>query len=99
MKTETTLRKVQSRQGSLVVTIPRRMAQALGIKKNQYVSFVIDGDRLVIVPVGGMAASGDGQVDAGPDTGSASEVEPQRAESGRTGSRPSRAGRLEKLQM
>ncbi len=56
----------------------------------------VDGDRLVIGPVGGRAASGDGQADAGPDTGGAGEVEPQRAESGSTGSRP---GRLEKLQM
>ncbi len=75
------------------------MAQALGIKKNQYVSFTVDGNRLVIEPVGCMAASGDGQADAGPDTGSAGEAEPQRAESGRAGFRPGRASRLEKLQM
>ncbi len=96
METETTLRKIQSRQGSLVVTIPRRMAQALKIKKNQYVSFTVDGDRLVIEPVDGRTASGDGQADAGPDTGITSEAGPQRAESGSTGSR---SGRLEKLQM
>ncbi len=75
------------------------MAQALGTRKNQYVSFVMDGDRLVIGPVDGRTASGDRQAEGGPDARRTGEAEPQRAESKSAGSRPNRAGRLEKLQM
>ena len=53
METLEIIRKIQHRQGSFVITIPKKMVNMLDIKPNQYAKIVVMGNKLVIstVPV------------------------------------------------
>ena len=43
-------RKIQFRQGSYVVTIPHKIVKMVGIKNNQYVTFAVSNDTVILKP-------------------------------------------------
>ena len=48
METLEIIRKIQYRQGSFVVTIPKKMAVILGITQNQYVQITVEDNKIII---------------------------------------------------
>ena len=51
MEAPETVRKVRYRQGSLVVTIPKKMAAQLGLGRSRYVRIGVAGGRIIVSPV------------------------------------------------
>ncbi len=51
MESSRIIRKIQFRQGSYTVTIPRQIVRTLGIKRDQYVEFVISNNCLTVNPI------------------------------------------------
>ena len=51
MTTLEIIRKIQFRQGSFVVTIPKKMATILGINPNQYALIRAENSRIIISPL------------------------------------------------
>ena len=48
MESAQIIRKIQFRQGSFAISIPKQMARMLGVERGQYVGIVADGDRLIV---------------------------------------------------
>ena len=51
MTVEKLQRKIQFRQGSYVVTIPQKLVHMTGIQRDQYVTFAVSHDKIIIKPV------------------------------------------------
>lgn len=56
METQQFIRKIQFRQGSLTVTIPREVIRDMDMKRGQYVVITLQEGRLIIdlIPAGGV---------------------------------------------
>ena len=64
MEESETVHKVRYRQGAFVVTIPKGMAERLGLWRDRYIRIMPSGGRIIVNPMprnpwdGGLAAGG-----------------------------------------